>query len=490
MGDVVDLHGYLRLFRRRWRLVLIAVLAGLGVALTANLVTPAAYRAQVEVFVSLREGAPSVSSAYQGNLFSQDRVKSYAQIVDSAVVTGPVLRSLDLDLTPAQLGSRISASVPTGTVLIDIAVVDGSPERARDLANAVANQFGRVVRELEANGARQSPPVSITVVRPATLPGRPVSPRRSLNIGLGLLTGLALGAAAGVLREVLDTSVKTSEDLCALTGSAALGEIDFDPDVPNQPLVSGQDPQSKRIEAFRVLRTNLRYLDVDNPPRAVVFTSSVVAEGKSTTVCNLGITLSAAGVRVVLLEGDLRRPSIAEYMGLEGSVGLTDVLVGRSRLDDVLQPWGDVPLSVLPSGEIPPNPSELLGSAQMATLLAELRERADLVLVDAPPLLPVTDAAVLSCACDGAVLVVRYGRTTREQVSRSIAALHNVDARVLGTVLSMVPGRERGRYGYGGGYYYGPSTRGRPGSNAGPGELRRPELPNLTEHRRRDTRVS
>jgi non-specific protein-tyrosine kinase len=441
-------------------LPLAAVLVGVGLALTASLGTPARYRAQAEVFVTLREGTANNSNAYQGNLFSQDRVKSYAQIVDSPVVTGPVVRTLGLSLTPAQLGGRISASVPTGTVLIDIAVIDTSPTQARDLTDAVAAQFGRVVSGLEAVGPGQASPVSVTVVRPATLPTRPVAPRPKLNLALGLLGGLTIGAALAVLREVLDTSVKTSEDLSTLTGSAALGEIDFDAETPTRPLVPQHDQRSKRLEAFRVLRTNLRYLDVDNPPKVVVFTSSVVAEGKSTTVCNLGITLAAAGVRVVLLEGDLRRPRIADYMGLEGSVGLTDVLVGRNHLDQVLQPWGDVPLSVLPSGQIPPNPSELLGSTQMATLLAELRSRADLVLVDAPPLLPVTDAAVLASACDGAVLVVRHGRTTREQVGRSLAALRNVDARLLGTVLSMVPGRGRGRYGYQYGYYYGPTDQG------------------------------
>lgn len=448
----MDLGGYLRLFRRRWRMVLAALLVGVGLALTVTLTTPASYRAQAEVFVTLRDSTVSNATAYQGNLFSQDRVKSYAQIVDSPVVTGPVVRSLQLNLSPAQLGARVTATVPTGTVLIDIAVTDGSPARARDLTDAVAAQFGRVVSGLETAPGQPSR-VSITVIRPAALPTRPIAPRPSLNLGLGLLGGLVIGAAAAVLREVLDTTVKTSEDLSTLTGSAALGEIDFDADTPAQPLVPPHDHRSKRLEAFRVLRTNLRYLDVDNPPRAVVFTSSVVAEGKSTTVCNLGITLAAAGVRVVLLEGDLRRPRIADYMGLEGSVGLTDVLVGRSHLDQVLQPWGDVPLSVLPSGQIPPNPSELLGSAQMGALLAELRSRADLVLVDAPPLLPVTDAAVLASACDGAVLVVRYGRATREQVGRSLAALRNVDARLLGTVLSMVPGRTRDRSGYRYGYY-------------------------------------
>jgi non-specific protein-tyrosine kinase len=390
-------------------------------------------------------------------------------------------------MTARQLAGRISASAPPDTVLIDISVRDGLPTQAMAIANAVAAQFAQVVGSLESPGRGLPSPVSVTVVRPAELPVAPVLPRSRLNLMLGLVLGLALGIGLALLREVLDTSVKTSEDLCALTGSAALGEIDFDAEVPNQPLVSAHDQRSKRIEAFRVLRTNLRYVDVDNPPRVVVFTSSVVAEGKSTTVCNLGITLAAAGVRVVLLEGDLRRPSIAEYMGLEGSVGLTDVLVGRSKLDQVLQPWGEVPLSVLPSGQIPPNPSELLGSAQMAALLAELRERADIVLVDAPPLLPVTDAAVLACACDGAVLVVRYGRTTREQVNRSLAALRNVDARLLGTVLSMVPSRERGRYGYGHGYYYGPTRPTPPGPRLRFGE---PRLPDLAEHRHRDTRAS
>jgi len=182
-------------------------------------------------------------------------------------------------------------------------------------------------------------------------------------------------------------------------------------------------------------------------------TSSVAGEGKSTTACNLALTLASAGTRVILVEGDLRRPRVADYMGLEGAVGLTDVLIGRAALDDVLQPWGSSPLSVLTSGALPPNPSEMLSSAQMGELIASLRTRADMVLIDSPPLLPVTDAAVLTRECDGALLVVRQGRTTREQLTRSLEALRSVGARLLGTVLNMAA--TGGAHGYGYGYYAG-----------------------------------
>jgi capsular exopolysaccharide synthesis family protein len=288
-----------------------------------------------------------------------------------------------------------------------------------------------------------------------------VEPRPALNLGLGLVLGLGAGIGLAVLREALDTSVRTTADLQALTGGFPLGQIGFDPNAGRSPLVSQVDPRSIRLEAFRTLRTNLRFVDVDRPARVVVLTSSVADEGKSTTACNLPITLATAGARVVLVEGDLRRPQVAEYMGLEGAVGLTDILIGRSHVNDVLQPWGTLPLLVLTSGPLPPNPAEMLGSTQMSDLVASLRARCDMVLIDTPPLLPVTDAAVLSRECDGALLIVRHGRTTREQVSRSLEALRGVGGRLLGTVLNMAP--VSGPHGYGYGYYAGyASTSDRP----------------------------
>lgn len=450
-GNTVDLRDFLRVLRRRWRIVVALVLLSTGAAVTVTTLSTRVYQADTQVFVSLQDtGSGTSSNAYQGNLFSQERVKSYARIANSPKVTDAVVKQLRLDLTPEQVASKITATAPTDTVLVDLVVRDPSPTRARDIANAVSTQFARVVRDLERPVNGRASPVSVTVVRPADLPLSPVSPRSTVNVALGLLVGLALGVGVAVLRETLDTTVKTSEDLQKLTGSSALGVIAYDGQAQKNPLVSQMDTRTGRGEAFRTLRTNLRFVDIDNPPRAVVVTSSIASEGKSTTACNLAITLASAGVRVILVEGDLRRPRVADYMGLDGSVGLTDVLIGRAAVDVVLQPWGNSTLSVLASGPLPPNPSELLSSAQMNELLHALQARADIVLIDAPPLLPVTDAAIVTRACDGALVIVRHGRTTREQLLRSFEALKSVDARVLGTVLNMAPaGSTKGYYGYG-----------------------------------------
>jgi capsular exopolysaccharide synthesis family protein len=449
----VDLHDVVRLFRRHWRTI--AVLAGAGVAVAAALTASSTviYRATTQVFVSLRDTTNQTASAYQDNLFSQQRVKSYVKIANSPSVTQPVVERLGLAMTPRELARRITADAPPDTVLINLRVDDPRPGQARDVANAVATQFAQVVGSLEAPSRRASSPVTVTVVRPAELPTTPVAPRPVLNVAFGLVVGLAVGIGLVVLRETLDTSVKTTEDLQELTGNSALGVIGFDPQAEKAPLVSQVDAQSVRLEAFRTLRTNLRFVDVDSPPKVVVVTSSVASEGKSTTACNLALTLASAGTEVILVEGDLRRPRVADYMGLEGAVGLTDVLIGRAVLDEVLQPWGSPPLAVLTSGALPPNPSEMLGSTQMAELIASLRKRAEMVLIDTPPLLPVTDAAVLARECDGALLVIRQGRTTREQLTRSLEALRSVGARLLGTVLNMAP--TGGAHGYGYGYYTG-----------------------------------
>ncbi len=188
-------------------------------------------------------------------------------------------------------------------------------------------------------------------------------------------------------------------------------------------------------------------------------TSALPGEGKSTTAVNLALTSATAGLRTILVEGDLRLPRVADYLGVEDSAGLTTVLAGRADLDDVLQPYGDTGLSVLAAGPIPLNPAALLGSRHMSELLQRLRDRADLVIVDSPPLLPVADAAVLARQADGAVLVVKHGKTTREHLARGLERLRAVDATVLGGVLTMVPSKaSEYSYAYEYGYGYQPTT--------------------------------
>jgi polysaccharide biosynthesis transport protein len=463
----MDLRDYLSVLRTRWRLVALCTLLGIGAAAAATFLATPVYQARAQVFVSTAAG-DTVTGLQQGGQFAQQRVKSYADIVDSPPVTQAVIERLGLELTPIELREKISAAAPLDTVLINIDVDDESPIVAADLANAVAFRFTEVATELETPQDGAPSPVKVSVVRPADLPETPVSPRPLLNMALGLLVGLGVGIAAAVLRETLDTTVKNTGMVQEVTGLPTIGATVYDADAPKRPLIVHVDPRSPRAEAFRQLRTNLQFVDVDRRPRSIVVTSSLPQEGKTTTTCNLAIALAQAGVRVVLVDADLRRPRIHDYMGVVGVAGLTDALVGRASVDDLLQPWGDGNLMVLPSGRVPPNPSEMLGSEQMRQVLASLESRADLVLLDAPPLLPVTDAAVLATFASGALVVVRAGKTKREQAGRTVDILRGVDAHLYGVVLTMLPAKGSGGYDYGYGYGYAPhagadSGTGRPG---------------------------
>jgi non-specific protein-tyrosine kinase len=242
-----------------------------------------------------------------------------------------------------------------------------------------------------------------------------------------------------LLRNALDASIKAPEQLRHVAGAPNLGIIAFDPQVPRRPLTVHEDQQAPRAEAFRQLRTNLQFVDVDRPRKVIVVTSSMPNEGKTTTLANLGIALASAGQRVLVIEADLRRPKLADLLGLDRTVGLTSVLAGRLGPAHAVQHWAGGGVDVLASGPLPPNPSELLASKQMARLLSELRAEYDTVLIDTPPLLPVTDAAAVAPATDGVILVCRFKKTSRDQVAAAVEALPSGAAPLLGTVFTMVP---------------------------------------------------
>jgi capsular exopolysaccharide synthesis family protein len=251
-----------------------------------------------------------------------------------------------------------------------------------------------------------------------------------------------------VIREMLNTKIRDISDVESLTDAAVLGAIPFDDGAVDRPLIVQGSPNSLRAEAFRRLRTNLQFIAFDETTRALVLTSALPTEGKSTTAINLAITLADAGQKVCLVDADLRRPSIAKYLGIEGSVGLTTLLIGRAGLDDVVQPWGNGKLDIIASGQVPPNPSELLGSSRMASLLEDLSERYDVVLIDTSPLLPVTDGALLARLVGAAAIVIGAGTISRGEVAAAFETLQAVDARMLGVVVNRVPERSQGSHAY------------------------------------------
>lgn len=447
----MELRDYIRILQKNWILIVAVAVLGAAMAAAVSIASTPKYESTTELYVSVRSGADSASSELvQGTSFARQAVTSYVSIVTSASVLDPVIDDLGLDLTSRQLASKVSASSPLNTVLIQITVSDNDPQLAADIANAVgANLADVVVNMLEKPEGAGVSMVRIETVQPAVASGSPTSPNVPLNLALGVLLGLAGGVGAAVLRTLLDTRIHSAHDIALVTTKPLLGGISFDPDATKRPLVVHVDPQSPRAESFRKLRTSLQFLDVDSRPRSFVITSSVPGEGKSTTAANLAISLAETGARVALIDGDLRLPRVADYMGIEGAVGLTDVLIGRVELVDVLQKWGRSNLYVLPSGRVPPNPSELLGSRNMEQLLDTLTSEVDYVIVDAPPLLLVTDAAVISKFTGGAILVAAAGRTTRGELTSAVSALDNIGSSLVGVVVTMLPTKGPDAYGYG-----------------------------------------
>ncbi|RKN15336.1 polysaccharide biosynthesis tyrosine autokinase [Micromonospora musae] len=430
----MDLLRQLRHVRRHWWVALVTVMVALGASAFLTVRAQPRYEASVTFFVTTPN--QGVTDAYQGGLFLQQRVKSYADLLTSDRLAQTVVAENPVGRTAEEVQRSVSTSTEAGTVLLRAAVTDTDQARALKVTETLAAKFVELVQTVETPPEGKAP-IKIEIVSGPRVSSSPVSPQPVRNLTLGGLIGLVLGVGLAILRGVADVRLRDAAGLQRTTGSPLLGEIPFETGARSAPLIVGEAANSSRAEAIRKLRTNLRFVDVHEPARVIAVTSALQGEGKTTLSCNLAIALAEAGWRVLLVDADLRRPKVDDYLGIDAGVGLTDVLVGDVQVGDVVQRWGDKSLLVLPSGSAPPNPSELLGSKAMADLLLALRESADIVIIDTAPLLAVTDGVVVAVQADGALLVSQQGRTSRTQVAAASRALHAVSVRLLGCVLNM-----------------------------------------------------
>ncbi|MCI9858198.1 polysaccharide biosynthesis tyrosine autokinase [Microbacterium proteolyticum] len=449
----MELSDHIRIFRKNWLWIVLLTVLGLGASAAYTVTRTPTYESTSTIFVSSQAGG-TAAELQQGSSFTQARVNTYIGLARTPIVLDPVINRLDLPGTAETLASSVRAAAATNSTLIAITASDTNPERAAATANAVAASLATVVPALEPAATDGSSPIRLSLVSEGQPAAAPASPSIPINLTLGMLVGLALGISFALIRTRLDDRVRTPRDAETITKAPAIGAIAYDVKAQERPLIVHVDPLSPRAESFRALRTNLQFLDMGGRSSFVV-TSSIASEGKSTTTINLAIALADAGNRVALVDADLRKPTVADYLGIEGGVGLTDVLIGRAAVDDVMLPWGGRSLFVLPAGKIPPNPSELLGSQKMGSFLAALEEDFDVVLCDAPPLLPVTDAAILARMTSGAIMVVSAGRATKHQLAGATEALNTVGAKLAGFVMSMVPTRGPDSYYSAYGYGYG-----------------------------------
>ena len=422
--------------RMRWRSSVAGLLAGVALAGLATFLIGPSYTSTMQFFVSTADSA-STSDAFQGNQFAQQRVASYAGLVTGDALATRIIESLDLSLSPDDVAAKIEATTVTGTVLIDVSVTDSSRVRAQRIAAALGEEFPELVSDLETTVDTAGTPVNVEFTdRPgaATAPSPPLAVR---NVLLGAVLGLLLGAAVSIGRTLLDRSVTEPGDAEELAGAPVMGIVFHDEALNDEHTI--ERAGSRTAEQYRQLATSLQYLDVDEPPKVIMVSSAVPSEGKTTMVVNLALALSDAGHRVTIVEADLRRPRVVEYLDLVTGAGVTNLLAGTADVEDVVQVVADGRLRVIAAGPTPPNPSRLLGSSSMAVLLDKLRSDNDYVLVDAAPLLPVADSRGLAVHVDGVLLSVRHGNTSKDQLGEAARALDGVGATTLGVVLNMVP---------------------------------------------------
>lgn len=457
----MDILNSWRLFRENIVIFALSLLFSLSLGAFLNITATPLYGSEAQVFVSTPMAASDAGSLLSGSSFSQQRVKSYAEIINSPLILDPVIQKLGLGVTAKDLAKSVKAVVPTDTVLLNILAEDSNPQRAADIANAVAAEFASAVGNIEgSNLSIGGNLVSVSTVRRATPAESPSSPKKAVNLIMAVIIGLLLGFGLAQLKKALNLTVTSIDDLL---GIPLLAAIEFDYEAKEKPLISQLSKYAARVESFRTLRTSIRYIAPSVPSKVIAITSAVSDEGKTTTSLNFAISLAQSDCKTALIEADLRRPQFSNFMpGLAIGGGLTSLLQQKSKLlmGAVLKNSVQIEKSklwVIPCGKIPSNPAELLGSEKFNELIKLLQKSFDYVIIDCPPILPVTDAAIISAKADGVILIVHTGRTKKSELTGARASIESVNGKLFGAVLNKIPQRGARDYGYRYGYktYFG-----------------------------------
>jgi capsular exopolysaccharide synthesis family protein len=456
----MELHDYLRILRMHWIGIAALVVLGTVAALGITVLQPRVYTATATGYVSTPAADAATSNTAAANAalaaaqLAQSQVNSFVTIGTWRPVAEYAIHKLDLAATPEALVQQVTVTNPLNTLVIQVDANSGTPQAAHNLAEAWIQGMQQQIVKLQTTGNKgNAATVMLIPGESAQLPTSPSSPDVKLYLALGAVLGLVLGLGYAVTRQVLDRRVRDPREIQRQTGAAVMAAIPVAKEVGESRLLFGFDAERRETpatEAMRKLRTNLQYTSIDDPPRVIVVTSPLPGDGKSFVAANLAMGFAAAGQRVILIDGDLRRPVVASIFGLKDDAGLTDLLARRATIPDIAHmPDPEGHLAVFTAGPTPPDPSELLGSKRMRELLEELSEEA-MVIIDTPPTIPVTDAAALASAADGVLLVASAGRTTYDMLHAALDSIHAAKGHVLGVVLNKVPQR-----GAGSTYYYG-----------------------------------
>ena len=476
MDDQLDFRAYWRIFQRWWWVLLLGMVTAGAVAYYVTSSEPPIYEATAKVLVQRGASGAQPLPDIQA---SEQLATSYGDLIKTRPILEQVIDTLALPYGAGRLSGKTAIKSPRS--LIEITVADRDPEMAALLANTIATTFIDDFRDkqllqiaqfqvsLAQYGITDDP--SIVAAQIATLStlrlaeeaipsSSPSGPGNALVIGIAVIVGLIIAGGLIFLLESLDDRIKSAEEIKTLTGLTTLGSVlryrtrDSDRSID----LSDNDVHSAMAESYRFLRTNLRFaaLGAEEGLKTLLVTSSTPAEGKTTTAANLSIIMAQEGKSVILVDSDLRRPSLHKFFGLDERKGLTNMVLGEASLDEVLAQTAVDGLQLLPSGPVPPDATVILSSSKMKDVVEELRRSADMVIFDSPPLLVVTDPMILASLLDGTVLVVDTQRARRDTVKRGVQHLQQATQAYMGVVLNKVSIKDAGSgyyYQYYGGYY-------------------------------------
>jgi capsular exopolysaccharide synthesis family protein len=441
----VKLRDFLAVLRARWLIIAVCVVAVTGIAAFLTYRQTPVYTAQADFYLQSKKLNPSDKTTSAYPLQSAD-LALYVGVLNSAPVMDPLREKLGL---PPGTPVDVSAEITGETSLFRVTAHNSDPELAAKIANATGEAMADAAGTFTVLLAQTGSQVQAIPVNRAGVPSTPTSPVPSRNLGLGFLAGLLVGIGIAFVRHTLDTKVRAELDIRPISKEPMLGELPMEKS-KSELVTIDRDPHGGYAEAIRRLRTNLMFVDVTTGRHSFIVTSAMPGEGKTTTTVNLAMAMSTTGGRVLLIDGDLRNPSVAKTLGIEGAAGLTTVLLGQAEAADVIQRWRDSELYVLAAGAIPPNPSELLGSEPMRELFDKLAHEFDFILIDSPPVVPVVDAVLLDRLTGGTLMIIASNRTKKRDLASAVKQLDTVGAKLIGFALNFVPVSESDarRYGY------------------------------------------
>lgn len=455
-GSRVGVTDYVRIFRRYWWMAVVFAIIGAVVGYGSWVVnlgiinfTPK-YQSTATLFVATQTGT-TTAEAYQNDTFSQQRAFSYVALATSEQVASRAVAELQASISPSDLQSKITATPINKTVMLTVGVTDSSPAKAQDYAAAVSDQLVAVVAELETSRRGGTPSAAAVVVDDASFPTAPVNLKLWLRIALGAAGGLIIGLLAALLFGVFDKRLRGRDGLESATSSLVMGALPKDPVRPNAAVVdlAGDGLYAERI---RELRTNLRFAippEGSDAPRVIAVTSPSAGDGRTTTAIDLAAAFAESGRSVILVDGDMRHPTLVDRLSLDDTArvksvqhGLSTLLLGEDVLNDAVIAKIDVgghSVALLPGGPRAPRPGELWATDRAAKLIEQLGREFDYVIVDTPPLDSFTDGANVGALADGVILLARMGGTTSNALKRAVQTLQAAHVALLGTVVTFEP---------------------------------------------------